>query len=90
MEPTSNAAECDSFRDDLAMFAVGGPTDSERAKVLSHLEGCLQCAAERESLSVTVDALLTILVQETIPPARISKRTMAMIRTDAGHRAAHF
>jgi hypothetical protein len=81
MEPTSSDHGCASFRDDLAVFAVGASTGHDRARVLAHLETCPQCAAKLEELSATADALTT-LIPDATPPEGFAERTMALVRAE--------
>lgn len=81
MEPTPPTAECEGLHDDLAVLAIGALTGHDRARILSHLEGCPSCAAEMEELSAAADALAT-LIPEAEPDEGFSERTMAVIRAE--------
>ena len=81
MEPTPPTGECEGFHDDLAVLAIGALTGHDRARILSHLEGCPSCAAELEELSAAADALAT-LIPEAVPSEGFSDRTMAVIRAE--------
>jgi hypothetical protein len=74
----ANSDECETFRDDLALLALGTLSGRERADVIDHVERCPECAAELEGLSVAADALLLLAPEET-PPLGFDQRTvMAM------------
>jgi hypothetical protein len=81
MEATRPAAECEELHDDLAVLAIGALTGHDRARILTHLEGCPSCAAELEELSAAADALAT-LIPAAAPTEGFSDRTMAVIRAE--------
>jgi len=53
--------DCDRYTDELAELALGILTGRERAKALAHVEGCTDCHAEMEQLSLASDSLLEVL-----------------------------
>jgi hypothetical protein len=71
----ANSDPCETFRDDLALLALGTLSGRDRADVIDHVEGCPECAAELEGLSVAADALL-LLAPEATPPLGFDQRTV--------------
>jgi hypothetical protein len=78
MEIKWGAVSCRSLRDELALFATGGLTDIDRARVEAHRRDCRYCAAEIEVLSATVDAL-AFSFPDVMAPESLFGRVMAVI-----------
>jgi anti-sigma factor ChrR (cupin superfamily) len=78
MEIKSGAVSCQSLQDDLALFATGGLTDVDRARVEAHRQDCRDCATEIEVLSAIVDAL-AFSGPDAVPPESLFGRIMAVI-----------
>src|ERR1700735_5173676 len=72
----SSSGACEAFADDLAQLALGTLSGRERADVIDHLEGCAECSAELETLSVAADTLL-LLAPEATPPIGFDSRVVA-------------
>jgi hypothetical protein len=78
--------ECDAISDDLIEFALGTLSGRSRSVVLDHLETCVHCTAESESLAAGADALLW-LAPEAEPPLGFETRVIERFRgRDADHR----
>ena len=81
MEYASRAMHCQALQDDLAVFAAGGLTDVDRARVEAHCRGCWPCATEIEALSATVDALVFV-VPDAIPGESLLERILDVVDAD--------
>jgi len=82
----SDAGACAAFGDDLAQLALGTLSGRERANVIDHVQGCVECAAELEGLSIAADALL-LLAPEATPPNGFDQRVLsAMAQGRERHR----
>ena len=68
---------CEKFRDDLALLALGTLSGRRRAEVIDHLEGCVECAAELEGLSVCRGRRFSSSLGERRRPPGFDERTMA-------------
>jgi hypothetical protein len=64
---------CEEYADDLGELALGVLTGRERARVLSHVEGCPRCAEELEQLSRVADAVVQV-APEVEPPVGFETR----------------
>lgn len=49
--------ECAEYKEKIPGLFLGGLTDEERRTLEAHIAACPHCSSERESYSVTVDAL---------------------------------
>jgi anti-sigma factor RsiW len=58
---------CQDYAADLSELALGVLTGRERARALSHVESCPQCAEELEQLSHAADAVVQV-APEVEPP----------------------
>ena len=64
---------CEEYADDLGELALGVLTGRDRARVLSHVEGCPRCAEELEQLSRAADAVVQV-APELEPPVGFETR----------------
>ena len=67
--------ECGRYADGLAELALGILMGRERALVLAHVEGCSDCHAEMEQLSLAADSLLE-MAPDVEPPLGFEVRLM--------------
>ncbi len=80
-EPMSPMGEmdCDGLRDSAAELALGVLSGADRARALMHLEHCLDCQKEVDSLSTVGDALFE-LVPPVEPPVGFESRVAARLQ----------
>jgi anti-sigma factor RsiW len=78
MEHAASAIDCHLVQDDLVVFAAGGLTDIDRARVEAHRRGCAHCTTEIEVLSAIVDAF-SLAVPDAIPPESLLRRIMTAV-----------
>jgi hypothetical protein len=79
---TIDNATHDALRASLAELALDILDGRQRAAVISHVEGCEECAGELRSLSATADALVLIPVAVD-PPLGFESRVIERIRRNA-------
>ncbi|MFZ0994865.1 MAG: zf-HC2 domain-containing protein [Candidatus Dormiibacterota bacterium] len=75
-----SALDCERWRGDLAMAAVGRLDGSERRAVTAHLDGCPGCRSELAELEATTSSLALA------DPARVEPRPGAVPSREAGAR----
>jgi anti-sigma-K factor RskA len=71
----------DELRDDIAAYAVGALSPSEREDVEGHLDGCDECRAYLRWLQPAVD-VLPASVEQLTPPERLGARLMETVRNE--------
>jgi hypothetical protein len=71
--------ECGRYADGLAELALGILMGRDRALVLAHVEGCSDCHAEVEQLSLAADSLLE-MAPDVEPPLGFEVRLMERFR----------
>ena len=82
---------CVEVEESLAELALGILPGNERAAVLAHVQGCEQCQAELEKLTLTADGLLG-LAPELEPPVGFEVelfRRLGISESQAGAEVAH-
>lgn len=79
-EPTSR---CDDLKDMLAEVATGAASGPDRAHLLRHLNGCVNCQRELAELSQVADEILRI-APEREPPAGFESAVLARITNASG------
>jgi hypothetical protein len=86
MSPVDPSVECAAMSDDLIEFALGTSSGRNRALVLDHLETCVHCKVEVESLADLTDKLLW-LAPEAEPTLGFETRLIERFRgSDARRR----
>jgi hypothetical protein len=72
----------EEIREDLPEYALGILDGRERSEVLTHVEGCAECAEELAALTATTDVLLHLPVGAE-PPVGFESRTIELIRRES-------
>ena len=73
--------EHNDVRHKLSEYIDGAVTGKEQAAIEAHLKTCLQCSGALEELRKTIEHVKT--VEETDPPAWMTQKIMAKVRTEA-------
>lgn len=74
------STEHDSYRDELAAFALGALEPAEAERFAGHLESCVLCRDELASMRSVTDLLPLVVAQHAAPPplrARILQQVSA-------------
>src|SRR5713226_2016608 len=71
----------EQFADDLALYALDALDSAQRALIEEHLESCVSCRRELESLRGDM-ALLALSTAGPHPPQRSRERLMAAIAAE--------
>jgi anti-sigma-K factor RskA len=72
-------ADHDALREQVALYAIGALTATERSEVEAHLKTCAECAAEL-SATLPVSAALAQIVTQHEPPASLRTAILADAR----------
>jgi anti-sigma-K factor RskA len=72
----------ETFRDDLAAYALGALPREEAAELERHLQGCDACRAELDWLRPAVE-LIPASVPQLDPPPGLRERLLSQVRADA-------
>jgi anti-sigma-K factor RskA len=83
----TTGADHDALREQVALYAIGVLSATERAAVEAHLEICVECAAEL-SASLPVSAALAQIVTQHDPPASLRAAILADARRASPTRSA--
>ena len=76
-----NTVDCEAINEDLLEFALGTISGRDRTRVLDHLESCVRCSAELESLAAVNDAMLALAPQAE-PPLGFESRLVERIHEE--------
>lgn len=83
--PVEDPLECEAVQEELVELSLGTLSGRVRSEVLGHVEGCAQCSAELEQLSVVSDALLQ-LAPRIQPPVGFELRLAERLRAPESRR----
>lgn len=70
------------WEDDLAAYALGALEGPELGQFEAHLGGCERCQSELQWLQPAIDAIPGE-IEEILPPRRLRRRLMAIVRQEA-------
>jgi Anti-sigma-K factor rskA/Putative zinc-finger len=69
-------SNCQNFRDDFELYALGVLDPEEKAEIDAHLRtGCTTCEAALKD-ALAVNALMMSMVPDVVPPARLKRRVL--------------